>query len=308
MIKSLVATALLSFSVGGFPRENTQNVGVDTSLSLYGCYCIREDFTFPSADFEFDFDVGGYYYYYNSANDYGIDIMSNFYILCDGGVFDVEITNIDEEVYNFWFSDDLDFSHLMDKAQRTYIYITEPYSMTNTQADYFYKFFTSVGNSYCERYTGWFTFNNTTPQSTSDFIVFGNLSINNSLFSSLHCYNGSFGGVVANAQYYNGTVQQSYTFINSEGYIDDFKIKNAYFNDVFLAQTDKLNLARFGTFQYVPYVQQYTFGDMIFNIMDAPIYMLSKLMGVELFGIEIYLAFTSVITIMLICFVIKHVV
>ena len=65
-------------------------------------------------------------------------------------------------------------------------------------------------------------------------------------------------------------------------------------------------LLNYGVFQFVPSdVHNYTFGELIFNIMDAPIYFLKSLFSFQLFGETFYVAFMSVLTIMLICFVVR---
>lgn len=67
-------------------------------------------------------------------------------------------------------------------------------------------------------------------------------------------------------------------------------------------------LESYGIFQYVNDTPPTTWYEMILSTMDAPIYYLRQLLSFELFGINLFIAFSGLMTLLVVIFVIKKVI
>ena len=63
-----------------------------------------------------------------------------------------------------------------------------------------------------------------------------------------------------------------------------------------------------GTFAFVPSAEQSDLKSLIFAIVDAPIKMLTDLMDVELLGTNFFVAFMGIVSVVLICFIVRKII
>lgn len=189
---------------------------------------------------------------------------------------------------------------------RTIVYFNRPYYLDRSTKNRWDMYFTHEGNSYCNVYTGWYTMNNSYIAPIRNFQIFGNFIVNNNLYTSLQYTTDSGGYLEAHLDDFNNDFYSSiYIWRYNQYQIND---KLIYFTEVMIPQTTMINLRANGVFGYAYEPVNYTFGEMIFNIIDAPIYMLSQLFSFTLFGIEFYIAFIGIVTIILICFIVRKIV
>jgi len=312
MIKEIFATLMLSTYIGTpIVRHNQAQY-----YQLSGSYCVREVIDWDTLYYEYwntdiTFEInndkqiyvsaylGGSYatdlitYQMGITNDHANDLVTFTWTYAYGG----SEYSFDMDLYD-------EFGNLSLVAQTMSVYFGEPYNVTQEQYFYWNCMFTKEGNPYNEVYTGWYTFSNyINVGSLSSFAVYGNVNVANVLYNHL--------GYTPNelyASYFNATTQINYVQTIYEN--DKFNVdtQNVYFTGVMIPRDFKTILTGIGTFGYVPQYQQYTFGEMIFNVVDAPIYMLSQLFSFELFGIQFYVAFMGIVTVVLICFVLRKII
>lgn len=165
----------------------------------------------------------------------------------------------------------------------------------------FNTLFSRTFNEHFVTYTGWYSFN------TSGFVhqlglstIVGSLSANNTLFMSMSVSN------YASLTVYFNSPMNTYDLIEN----DVFQSSNTrvYMSNVLITDLDFVKISAIGSFTYIPSSDGYTLSDLFFDIADTPIYFITSLFSFELFGIQFYIAFMGLVTILAMVFIIKKVI
>lgn len=318
MIKEIIATALFSSAIGtNILPKKLANTNV-----LEGAYCLRNNID----DNSFDYDDTTYDFYIDQTQNIYIYFYidnSNYYTYRISEIMQFKMVDSDPSYFEFSFSQsDITRQYWFRyyfgggnnegttsgniEPYRTIVYFNRPYYLDRDTKHRWDMYFTHEGNSYCSVYTGWYTMNNNYIAPIRNYQIFGNFIVNNNLYTSLQYTSDRGGAFEALLDDFNNDFYSSiYIWRDNQYQIND---KLIYFTDVMIPQTTMINLRANGVFAYAYEPVNYTFGEMIFNIIDAPIYMLSQLFSFTLFGIEFYIAFIGIVTIILICFIVRKIV
>lgn len=318
MFKSLFASLMLATSFGT-PNINTvvPKKAVNNN-QLYGAYCFK-DFTDIRQTFrDYCTDVGwditdDILWTFNGNADMVLfynDNYKNYYVASEISIeysyqdktLDINISADEDTSREYWtFVDennslgDTDFDELV-------LYFPNPVYADLNFTQFVNYWFTQSGNPYVTSYTGWYTFGASPFTNNVDSVsVMGNIIANNNLVNFI----GKGATVYTRIyqpytnDYHDFDLYSSNTWYGS---------RSVYFTGVLFPQSAKTEFNKMGVFDYVQEYEHYEFGQMIFSVVDAPIYMLSQLFSFELFGIQFYVAFMGITTIILICFVLRKII
>lgn len=196
-------------------------------------------------------------------------------------------------------------SNYNDVAKNLILYFPSQFYFNETSDNYFSGIFTHSNNAYITSYDGYI--NLAVNYVSSDYDIYGNFIIDNSLYKSIF---DEAGDTLMYGTYidYNGNeqiIKERYLFGNDRAPKD----RNIYANITKLPLVDKAKIENFAVFTYVqPAVEQYSFSEFMFSIMDAPLYYLTSMFNFELFGMNMYVALASLVTLAIIIIVIKKVI
>lgn len=147
---------------------------------------------------------------------------------------------------------------------------------------------------------GWYTFNSSIQVNnisslrfTSAGKFFTNISrdTSNNLFYQNIDYKGD---VLESVQVYTSGV----------GWVkEDYRL--LYFNASTITSSNYNYFSQFGVFEFTNLTSTSSFGDLILSFADVPIYTITGLMSFELFGVELYIAFGSLIMLLVILKVVR---
>lgn len=316
MFKTLVATTLIVLSTGGYVAQPRNLTNVYT---LNGAYCLKDTITFDNDLFDSSFTsnfynidnydnvrVFGYYEYLPSSRiQQGVYMtLENLSIGWDSGYIDLFIsTESPNNPYTSFYGtyhSGYELSNGYTYEKKMIIYFDNPLYVGADIFTLFTSLFTGFGNSYCTYYEGYFTYNVPLALYECNYQVYGSMLSNGNVYNFL--------------QGTNTSVQTSLTTPNANFHnmvIDNNKVVNQpfiYISGTLISNFAYSCMSGSGVFNYVYEPVQYTFGEMIFSIIDAPIYMLSQFFNFELFGIQLYVAFCSILTLIIIlCLVRKFI-
>lgn len=311
MFKTLLASTFLLFNVSSkVPVTRDSNY----IYSLYGAYCFKDHITYEKDALPDEYtylDYNTTEYYARMTYQLSYDDVYNYNTVIDN----MDITYDDTNDYYVFHIYDGDFSLRQNITSDEYLYdmygecwelvlfFPAQFNVTADGYRLFTTFFTSEGNNWVTNYSGWYTITN--PQYTSDIKLNGFFNISNNLYNEIEFVNHNF------RAWYRDEYSYDYS---GDSYVDvivDSKLKVSsllYFDNVLIPNYLNYNFRQVGTFSYQYTPVEYTFGDMIFSVIDAPIYMLSQLFSFELFGLQFYVGFIGVVTLLLICIIVKKLV
>lgn len=318
MIKEIVATLLLSGSIGA----NTQRIESPRKLredyNIYGVYNFKEHWSFgdiesylgQSTSIVFETQGQGtdesplwsyccplslndsnYQQLYLKSidivtfNDYSVDIDFNCY--------DLFLNDFNESITIEQGDDFLDFSckAMMFSCRQNIL-------LHGFSSIIFDWLFTTEDNSLLTTYTGYYSFITTTTTLPSRFCAFGSLVFNNNMSIGFTNYGINLNSVAFyqfDAQI-NQYINKTYSLPFDTSVVST---KNILCNGLKMSIGTKNLLSDVGIFSYVrdSAYDNTDFKDLMFSVMDSPIYMLSRLLGFELFGVNLYIALASLLTI-----------
>lgn len=306
MIKEIFASVLLVTSIGTpiISKDNSAS-----STSLYGGYCLREYFNQMPSVTTAEYTIYNYQSYTDNAPDikqYIVNEYDNTYFWSTTRTFTLE-TYIYNNVQHFgiYLSDSeyviesgwifgTDLSDLDTDLNNLIIYFTERFYLEKNAYNLFMCMFTQEGNAEVVNYNGYYSFLNNLNGVNENWYLYGHITANNNLYNYI-CYIEGDSWANLNGEY-------------QEDIVDNYKLigsRLVLMNNVLIPKAMQQMMLNTGAFTYVYEPVQYTFADMIFNVVDAPIYMLSQLFSFKLFGVELYVAFTGVLTLLLMMFLVR---
>lgn len=173
-------------------------------------------------------------------------------------------------------------------------------------------FFTKNGNRYTQYYNGYYHYNNDNwynPVTNFDYQYGAYYMTDSTIFNCIAQNSPSY----LNSVYYYSMYYDSEGFQYVKGGVYYYK-QGTYEKTTNIQITGLLpkmvrdGLNAEGVFQFVNDLEPTTWYEMILSTMDAPLYFLTSLFSFELFGINLMLAFSGLLTLLVIIVVIKKVV
>lgn len=329
MFSSLIATALLSFSVSSksvFPvilPTNTHNLVASNSSSIYGVFNYKQTFIdfedkYGTADIDVDYtfedttddnynrlvpchlfnyttvylktieihyagDSGIIYVNYNYYNNFNQNSSTYHTIYPDYNLDDVEA-----------------YTSLM-------IYFQKQYTLHDDFNDLFYDLFTTEDNAYVKSYSGYYNFTTNVSSFSSDFSIFGFITFNNNIYRSMYSNYNLYPNSVYLSYFDNETnsfATETFTLPFDSNVV---AYDNILMSNVKMTTSTYTYLSNIGVWSYVRDTTYDNAGwqDLLFGVMDSPIYMISRLLSFELFGINLFVALTGLLTICVILVLIR---
>lgn len=309
MFKELVATLLLSGSIGVKAPIQPKRVD-DVSYTIYGVYNFCETFDFTKLGYSsYQFDVMfeaptdlAYTTPITFNNDYASD---NFYLagitIHAYDIIDLDVTFYYYDSYLTQYTESItiergdDFQDFNIKALMFYCH--RPIILHDDDAIIFSNIFTTEDNSLVTSYTGYYSFVSSST-TANHFFVFGSCLFNNQMYYGFT----SHGVESTKVNFYYYDVNEFYYTMRSYQLPlvgGDISNRNILCTNCKMSVDSKTRLSNIGIFSYVrdTSYDDTDFKDLMFSVMDSPIYMLSRLLGFELFGVNLYIALASLLTI-----------
>lgn len=333
MFKEIIATCLITFSCSSksLYKDNKQNAYVGDSYCCSGAYCLKDEYDFNA--------VREYMIFWQlSTLDLQIQTTNRNDLTVFGGMYDDEMYTHDLETLKIHFTNSLSYIKcdiLMDSSREewsaslenvhggetiddwteegefTYtapnlvISFNIEWYLTGNDIEIFNSLFTKEGNRYVRAYNGYYHFNN------------GNWH-NNNEYDFYYSYGAyfMFQSYIFNTLSYNSDMVQ-FVYLSKDNTVQSYvrpydhgtytDVGNVIVNGL-LPQRVRQWMNSNGVFQYVQPDNDSTWYEMILATMDAPIYYLKQLLGFELFGMNLFIAFSSLLTLVIIIAIIKKVI
>lgn len=325
MIKTLFATALLSFSVGAKSIDYRDVASTNQTIYVNGSYNLRDSFSFDNDDF----DIASYTITFEDITDTKSwlnpmsfsDSGSHFYYL-SSLVFNTNNRNITGITFNkydvysidsfsFTISDGFDISDVDQDYSDVIINFRNTYILTGDEAKLFDIFFTKEDNILTTTYNGYYSFNNNISSINNWYFISGAISFNNRVYN---VFTNKGDGVVGSSataicgSYFNIELQQYY--MQSFGLPFDrnyVSSNNVLMSNAKMTKASYNILTNYGVFAYQhdSTYDDADWKDLLFSVMDSPIYMISRLLNFQLFGINLYIALAGLLTIVIIVFCVR---
>lgn len=176
----------------------------------------------------------------------------------------------------------------------------------------FNYFFTNDDNEFVTSYDGYYNFINNSPiMTTTGFSIIGNIVLNNRInfylsFYSTNNYSINYCAYLWYSALDNHNTLSNYIFPfrNNEVYS-----KNIYLNGVKMSRTAYTLLSQVGTFSYVRDISydNTDFHDLLFSVADTPVYFVTQFLNFELFGMNLFIALSGLITLAIVIVVIRKI-
>ena len=336
MIKTLFATALLSFSVGSQSLDHQEATTPTNRITINGSYNFKDVIDDLTRIHDGVYDI--------VFENYVDGVSQNLQIVpihrsseastiwyCDSIQFDKDDYHIDVtfRVYNYAYAhgvvwsysiDSLDdISNLSSSDFDLIFEVRQSYVLLDETALLFNALFTQEDNVYTTTYNGYYSFRNNISTMNYKFAVFGYYAFNQQTYSFMFNYGDGVhtdtsSGVYmsyyalfndSGTYYYEGFAIESYSFP-----LNTSSIKNSQilFNNVKMSKTSYTRLSSYGVFAYVrdTTYDDADWQDLLFSVMDSPIYMINRLLSFEIFGLNLFVALAGLLTICALLVLIKR--
>lgn len=328
MFKELLATLLLSGSIGAKTQTIKEPRRLDNDIiSVYGNYNFNNTFVY-NGDGSLD---GWYYIYFEDISDEKHYINpisctawgSHYYYLTEIEIYlDANNVELYLDYYDVYSTGhiELDFSNEDTLAdfnsgyRDVILQFSNQYILHDDLAVVFDIFFTKEDNVYVKSYDGYYSFLNNLTDINNNFFVHGSINFNNKLSRYMtNCTDGMLGGNTSSfvCSYFDVI----YLYYIPSVYSLPLNKNDVTSNQLLLSNCKmSLNsyntLSQVGSFTYVRdnSYDNTNFHDLIFTLMDSPIYMLSRLLSFELFGMNLFIALCGLLTLILIVALIKKII
>lgn len=335
MFKTLLATLMLSTSFGTPLIKTTPKMANTGYYTLSGAYTFNDNFDFSSIDepynlyFDSSFEIT---VYIGGTGRYGVDYVcdctvdeliinvTNYYVefslnwttlygTGSGGPYNIIYTLPRNNAFtiddfgNYYegetFPTEYDFPQWKNNTfyiRNFMLYFKQNVVLDNQAYRVFSHLFNNYGNKYTYSYNGWYHYRNDNFYQTNRVYYMSNtLFITENTISKSVQHEEELGQYGREFTFYdNGNYPQRLGNIQVSAMLPNFVRETMEIEGVF-------------AFVQAP-IEQYTFAEFFFSIMDAPLYYLSSLFNIEVFGLSLFWAFTSMITFAIIIIVIKKVV
>lgn len=328
MLKEIIATVLLSSSLGTtlIPKK------VYNANTVHGTYVFRDDFStylneyklkYPDHDVhEIDFSNQ-----YGDTAFKGLFTYNNIYYIGVVETFRIQIDYLENDIYmNIVIEDNgtsngvfLDYENIndantlnkiialnvnQDNVKYHTLYIDNYINFEYEEYDLFMCFYTQSGNQYNTYYNGWYHAINPITWNTY-YPIKCQIIVENVMYPNFEFEQGKWYAWYESVDSNGNNEYQEVEIYNNGWKITDM---NLYINGM-LPNNIYTLMNNSGTFTYVqPPIEDYTFQEFFFSIIDAPLYYIYSLFNWELFGISVFYAFCGLVTMAVVVIVVKKVV
>lgn len=312
MFKSLIATALLSASVGATPLQPRMlnNIGYQGSFTTRMYYDSEYDEYAPYGE-QWDFgDIGAIDYTFDTTSDiYYYDYTHGYYVKC----MLLRIT-CDSSKHVYVYYNDVVYSNTFSiNSGDTYddmsnnwcsfvLYFADVYNVPYNVSKLFNVFFSTESNDYVKSYTGWYNFSDTFATTLPSWTLMGNITANNSLVNNL---------IVSADDIYATYTSSAVSGISIDMYERPnwvSKSRNVYLTNCLIPLSVRNRMVLYGQFAYIPSGEVNDFQDLFYSIADTPIKLIYDMFNFELLGMGFASAIVSLLCLLVVVSVAKHVI
>lgn len=311
------------------PRNNA------FSNSVFGAYNWRDEFDWQDIydsmpvnqifTYEFDASTSNYYVpiwcnVFNQANSsYSYAYLQKIELSYrddntydDDAVFTLYFYDYDGDTYNYTFTL---WSGVPSTQQELIINFRQSYTFNDIYHHVFDIFFTSDDNTWVTSYNGYYNFANTTTLFNAPFGVYGSIAFNNTItFGMSNTFVTQSNSGYANHNvwfdsYDNTTLSYGVTRYYYPFDRNSVVSSNLLFNNVKMSKTSYNYLGLVGIFSYQrdSSYDDTDFHDLLFGVMDSSLFMLSRLLNFDLFGMNLFVAFSGLLTLAVVIVVIRKI-
>ena len=324
MIKTLFATALLSFSVGAKSIDHREAVTNNQATYVNGVYNLKNEFQFNTGDFsqteytiQFE-DITQQKSFVNPISCYLDTGVILYYVasltfdLSDSHEIGLEFTaynNYEDTSFGFRVGDGDSLNDIDTDYTDLIVQFRGAYTLIGDEADLFNLIFTHEDNIYTTTYNGYYSMSNNA--NINNIVgIFGAISFNQYVYTYVtnRADDLFFDYQKLNFGYFDVTTDM----FQEKSYYVPFD-KNYVYSNNLLISNGKMTLQtyqRLSTYGVFAYERDTSYDDsdwkdLLFSVMDSPIYMISRLLNFEIFGINLYIALAGLLTIVVIVFCVR---
>lgn len=310
MLKEIIASVLLSTcscTKAIQPHRAFEN-------QLYGSYCLIDKANYIDDSLSgtrMIYDCGDYnghvfVYYYDTRTyeevgyfyiDYKVTYPNSIYVYVED-LNETEILN--ENIYLGSGPDGYD--DCSTDLMACVVYFDDYYYASGNSGKLFRNVFGNEPNEYVYAYTGWYTFNGNINTVNEYFNLYGNVTVGNSLYNHLYGSHESDNVFYLQSQYSINRTILPYHLHDDTGWHSSQLV---YFTGVLIPEKERTVLLQLGMFNYVPDVPNTSLTELIFSVVDSPVYFLYSMLNFEVFGTSLFIAFCSLVTCAVLIFVAK---
>lgn len=297
----------------------------DTPYTFFGTFNFKDTFDFDYLNqhivedqyrFVIDADLNKFcpFYDWQSSTSLG-DVKYISYI--DFTYYSLIYRSLEVNIYYFTLSDNTlnqytftinsnnnNLSSYNDFVRYFYFSIRNA-SIVSYDDDVHYIFdflFSDQPNAYHRLLNGYYSLSTT---SITNAVVFNNISFNNSIcaYCNIKPYVTTGSVDVFTFDIVDNTYKiKSYNYPFAS---DSVTQPLFYFSGSWCTTRDFSVLGSVGIFGYVPSVTQSDFKDLLYTIADTPLYFLTSLFNFEMFGVNMFVALTSLLTLVVVIVLIR---
>lgn len=316
MLKTLFATSLLLFSCSSGslkhdvldqPYQSNKRELLGNSL-ISGGYNWRNSFVEPESyeneSFSIYFDLGQSSPYANCvSNKFAYINKLEFNYISSGDYYQIVFyyypsgNHIDDiSSFTFGLYMDEEINDVTSNYRDLIFYNRGTFYVTDNQFKIFNSYFTSQDNIFVTTYNGYYSFDYSVNTFTQFFQIYG-IIYGDLYYYSMSNVTTAEGNTQLNATLYSFENQYYYTNLIFKNGLP----QNLNFTGVKMTRSTYSYLGQIGVFNYVRDTthDNDTFKDLLFGVMDSPLYFIHMLLNFELFGTSVYIAFASLLTVLL---------
>ena len=189
--------------------------------------------------------------------------------------------------------------------------VREAYYTDSTTVDIFNAIFTHDDNAYTYTYSGYYNFNSNLSSIVSAVGVYGYLNFNNYIYFGFT--NKFYSSVSVSDLYFEYYKDEAFEF-------DYYPYSLPFDNNTVLSKNILMSGCKMSIDTYTrlsnrgifAYQRDTTYDDtdfegLLFTIADTPVYFLSQFLNFELFGMNLFLALSGLITLIIVIFILRKV-
>lgn len=341
MIFELIATGLLAYGVSTSSVnasndyrsvDNNASYGQTLEVTPYnqlvnGIYNFRDSFDFSIFDIRdigsniivfdndenllvpFTFDANNEPAYYLSSITYSVGdevelTTNNVYVSFD--YYDSQ-HNFDSVEVDIYSTDTLSSVSRLASVRTLMFYVINGVNLNQQDYKVFNMLFTRDDNTYMRSYSGYFTFTNGgVLLNSNNYVIFGTNTLSNQISFIFDFYSENNSYITSIQRLTYDVYGQKYQVSNF--YINQRSSNLVYFDNVKMSISTYTALnGTLGVFTYIPTGESSSFEDLLFTIADTPIYFISRLLDFEMFGMNLYIALSGLLTLLVVIFIIRKI-
>lgn len=346
MIFELIATGLLAYGVsisslnvnnGNHYDSNDNHISESikpkyaSNLSnqlVSGIYNFRDSFDFGIFDIRdiggntiifdndynflvpFTYDANNEPTYYLKTFTYYVgdeeEVTTN-YIYVSFQLYDIDTNELSLDV-DIYSTDTLASVQRLEEVRTLMFYVINGVNLNPQDYKVFNFLFTHDDNTFMRSYIGYYSFiNNGILFNGNHYNIFGTSTIGNSISFTFDFYSIDGYSINSIERLTYDVLGQNYTI--SSFIIPKRPSNFVYFDNVKMSISTYTALnGTLGSFSYMPSTSQPTsFEDLLFGIADSNLYFIASLFNFEMFGMNLYIALSGLLTLVIVIFIIRKI-